>query len=162
MNLQYTEDVNKNKLFTKEIPMKGKKMTSAERKNKLESDKLERRKVFRELLTHLQRGLSLTCFGPLSDSSIYEYCKTYPEEFKAEELQEALRQGKNWWESIGQSQTNGSCMGNSRTWFYNMANRYGWRDKVDIESDNKHSLNVNVVSYATSKTSKLTENKDQT
>lgn len=142
--------------------MKGKKMTHSERKLKLEFDKTERRKVFRELLIHLQKGLSLQCFGPLSDSSIYEYCKKYPEEFNQQELQEAIRDGRDWWENIGRSQANGSCMGNSRTWFYNMANRYGWRDKLDVESDNKHALNVNVVSYASSKVSATTVNKDQT
>lgn len=132
--------------------MKGKKRTCAERQAKLENDKTERRKVFKELQAHLARGLSIDCFPPLSKRSIYDFCKAYPDEFTLEGLEDAARQGKLWWENIGTSQANGSCMGNSRTWYYNMSNRYGWRDKVDIESDNKHSVSVNVVSYASTKT----------
>lgn len=133
--------------------MKGKKMTCSERKKKLESDKTTRRQTFKELCIHLAKGLSLDCFSALSKDSIITYCDKFPDEFIKEELQQAIRDGKDWWENIGRSQANGSCMGNSRTWYYNMSNRYGWRDKVDIESENKHSVSVNVVSYASTKPS---------
>lgn len=131
--------------------MKGKKMTPRERGEMIAGDKNERRKIFKELCDHLKRGYSLDCFVPLSDFSIRKYLKLYPEEFCEEELQETLREGKVNWETIGMRQADGSCLGNSRSWYYNMANRYGWREKIDIEAEHKGQVSVNVVSYASKK-----------
>jgi hypothetical protein len=133
--------------------MKSKKMSASERKAKIEKDKIERRKVFKELCDHVRQGYSLDCFGPLSDTSIRTYIKSYPEEFVEEELALAIRHAKAYWEQIGRRQSDGSCLGNSRSWYYNMANRYGWRDKVEIEAEHKGQISVNVVSYASSKRS---------
>ncbi len=131
--------------------MKGKKLTTKERIEKLEADKIERKKIFRELCEHIAGGLSLESFGPLSDTSIKKYLSTYPEEFIEEELKDAMRRGRSYWESIGKRQANGECLGNSRTWFYNMANRFGWREKLEVEAEHKGQVNVNIVSYASKK-----------
>lgn len=131
--------------------MKGKKMSVKERILKLEEDKNERRKIFRELCTHVAAGYSIDCFAPISDQSIRKYLKTYPEEFIEEELANAMREAKAYWEDLGKRQSNGSCLGNSRSWFYNMANRFGWREKIDIEAEHKGQVNINVVSYSTKK-----------
>lgn len=136
--------------------MKGKKLTAKERREKLEADISERRKVFRELCDHIASGLSLESFGPLSDVTIKKYLSLYPEEFIEEELKDAMRRGRSYWESIGKRQANGDCLGNSRTWFYNMANRFGWREKLDIEAEHKGSVNVNVVNYSSKKPSQST------
>jgi hypothetical protein len=136
--------------------MKGRKLTYKERVNKLESDSNERKKIFRELCQHLARGYSLDCFALLSDMSIKKYLKAYPNEFNQEELEDSLREGKQMWEGIGHKQARGDCLGNSRSWYYNMANRYGWREKIDIEAEHKGSLAVNIVSYASSKVPKDT------
>ncbi len=133
--------------------MKGKKLSVKERIAKAEQDKQERIKIFKELISHISTGYSLDCFGPLSDKSIGYFLKTYPQEFVQEELDNAMRDGKNYWENIGHRQAQGSCLGNSRTWYYNMANRFGWREKIDIEAEHKGSVNINVVSYATRKDS---------
>lgn len=137
--------------------MKGKKLSAKERREKLENDKSERRKIFRELCDHVSRGYSLDCFGPIGDDSIRKYLKVYPEEFVQEELDDAMRKGKAQWEDIGHRQANGTCLGNSRTWYYNMANRYGWREKLEVEAEHKGQVNINVVSYATQKASKHNE-----
>ena len=133
--------------------MKGKKVTSRERIQRLGEDANERRKVFKELCDHVAGGYSLDCFALLSDVSISKYLKLYKEEFIEEELRDAIRKGKCYWESIGQRQANGTCLGNSRSWYYNMANRYGWREKIDIEAEHKGQVTVSVVSYASKKVS---------
>lgn len=133
--------------------MRGKKLSVAEHKAKIESDKIERRKVFKELLAHLENGYSLDCFPTLSDTSIKDYLKRYPDEFNEEEFVKALRNGKLGWEDIGRRQANGSCLGNSRSWYYNMVNRYSWHEKAQVETKNEHQVQVNVVSYATKKPS---------
>lgn len=137
--------------------MKGKKLTAGERINKLENDAVERRKIFKELLAHLEQGLSLESFGPLSANSIRKYLNLYKDEFVQEELEEAQRKGRSFWESIGKRQANGECLGNSRTWFYNMANRYGWREKLEVEAEHKGQVSVNVISYASREASQDNE-----
>lgn len=134
--------------------MKGKKLTLSERKAKLEADKTERRKVFNELLRHIQAGYSLESFDLLSPNTVRGYFVKYPEEFVQEEYDASLRKGRGFWEDIGKRQANGQCLGNSRTWFLNMANRFGWREKIEVEAEHKGSLNVNVVSYASKKPSR--------
>lgn len=135
--------------------MKGVKTTIKQRMGKLAHSKAERARVFKELCTHLRQGYSLQSFEPLSDTSIKTFLKTYPEEFIQEELDAALRKGRDSWEVIGRRQADGSCLGNSRSWYYNMANRYGWREKIDIEAEHKGQVNVNVISYSSLK--KLTD-----
>lgn len=139
--------------------MKGKKLSTKERIAKLEQNKIERRKIFKELCEHVAAGYSLDCFGPLSIVSIKGYIKTFPEEFIQEELDDALRKGKVFWEDIGRRQARGDCLGNSRTWYYNMANRYGWREKLEVEAEHKGQVNVNVISYASRKASSDSESK---
>ncbi len=132
--------------------MKGKKLTGTERQARAEQDAKERSKIFSELCGHVKAGYSLQCFGPLSEITVRKWLKVYPKEFNEEELATALRLGQSGWEEIGRKQSNGTCLGNSRSWYYNMANRYGWREKVDVTAEHKGQVNVSVVSYATQQT----------
>jgi hypothetical protein len=134
--------------------MKGKRLSASERRARIETDITERRKVFAELCNHIREGYSLDCFPALSEKTVKLYLDLYKEEFVREDLDNAMRQGKVGWENIGRRQANGECLGNSRSWYYNMSNRYGWRDKVDIEAEHKGNLQVNVVSYASTKASR--------
>lgn len=133
--------------------MKGKKLTYKERVLKLESDSTERRRIFNLLCQHLADGYSMESFSELSVNSIKRYINLFKEEFVEEELEEARRKGRDAWERIGRKQADGECLGNSRSWFYNMANRYGWREKIDIEAEHKGQVAINIVSYASSKQS---------
>jgi hypothetical protein len=108
----------------------------------------ERLKVFNALCKHLEQGYSMDCFDELSEGTIKKYFDVYPEEFDSERLSEALRNGKRFWESVGRKQACGECLGNSRSWYYNMANRYGWRERLDATVEAKGTLQVSVVSYA--------------
>lgn len=137
--------------------MKGKKLSREEKEAKLEADANERRVLFRKLCAHLEEGLSIESFYLVSDKTIYRMLENYPKEFDKEELLIAKKQGRDYWERIGQRQARGDCLGNSRTWFYNMANRYGWRDKIDVEAEHKGSVSINVVSYATKKATQGTD-----
>jgi hypothetical protein len=138
--------------------MKGKKMNGRELKAQLEKDAELRRKVFKQLVAHLEEGYSLDCFPPCCEKSIKEYLIRYPEEWIEEDFVNAMRSGKQGWEGIGRRQATGECLGNSRSWQYNMSNRYRWRDKVDIEQETRGQVQVSVVSYCSKKTDKT---KDQ-
>ena len=131
--------------------MKGRKLTHKERVEKLESDASERRRICNALCAHLSEGYSFESFSEISTNSLKRYMNLYKEEFDQEEIEIARQKGRDAWERIGHAQANGQCLGNSRTWFYNMSNRFGWRDKIDIEAEHKGNLAVNIVSYASSK-----------
>jgi hypothetical protein len=133
--------------------MKGKKLTEKEKKQKLMDEKSYRRRIFSELLKHLEKGLSLDCFAELSEQTILEHCERYPEEFVKEKIIESGRKAKEMWETIGYQQSKGQCLGNSRSWVYNMINRYGWTDKTKIEQEVKGEVKVNIINYASKNTS---------
>jgi len=140
-----------------ECMSKRKRLSSSERGRMIAESPELRKKIFERLLEHVRNGYSLSCFDELSEVSVRKYLKTYYEEFIEEDLDEAMRTGMQRWESIGKRQAEGSCLGNSRSWFYNMANRFGWREKVDIKAEHDGNMNVNVISYATSKQLKTDE-----
>ena len=130
---------------------RGKKMTQKELVAKLATDTKTRKATFKDLLSHILKGYSLDCFGPLSEESIRTYIKAYPEDFVWEDLEIAMRQAKEGWEDIGRRQADGHCIGNSRSWYYNMVNRYGWHEKAQIDTKHDGQVTVNVISYASTK-----------
>lgn len=130
--------------------MKGKKLSYKERVEKIKTNASERRKVFNSLLEHLRGGLSVEAFPLINHRVIREIIKNHPLECPVEELEHAIDEGRAFWEKLGRRQADGSCAGNSRTWFYNMANRYGWSDRQHVENKHDGQVNVNIVSYATS------------
>lgn len=131
--------------------MNTKRMSAKDRHKQLADSPNERKKIFKNLCRHVEQGFSLESFPELSDVTILKYLSLYPEEFIQEELDESKRRGRVNWEAIGRKQATGECMGNSRSWYYNMANRYGWRERVEVEAEHKGQVNINVVSYATLK-----------
>jgi hypothetical protein len=137
--------------------MRGKKLSHKETIEKLEIDAAFRREIFKNLLEHIREGYSLDCFSTLSDKSILEYTKTYPNEFDAGQIEIAMRDAKVYWEGLGRRQAEGSCLGNSRSWYYNMVNRYNWHEKAQVSTDNKHSVEVNIIDYASTKKPKDTQ-----
>lgn len=142
--------------------MKGKKVSSIERLRKAEADKNERVRLFKGLCSHVANGFSLDCYPEMSLACIEEWIKRFPEEFDENLLKEALRKGKVYWEGLGRAQANGTCLGNSRTWFYNMAHRYKWSDRVQVEQEHKGQVSVNVVSYASKKVLQGTQSEQGT
>ena len=128
--------------------MRGKKEGAKARGARLADDAGERRRIFRELLKHIQGGMSLESFPDMSADTVHHYLEAFPEEFCPQEYAKAMRAGRLFWEGLGRRQATGECLGNSRTWFYNMANRFGWRERVDVESTHKGEVGVTVVSYA--------------
>jgi hypothetical protein len=142
--------------------VKGKKMTHKERVEKLEKDKIYRQEICRKLCAHLANGYSFESFTEISIVSLKKSMVSYPEDYDEGNLQQAIQQGRDMWETIGKRQASGDCLGNSRSWWLNMAHRYKWSDRVAIEAEHKGNVNVNIVSYATSKGSKDTSQQTNT
>jgi hypothetical protein len=127
------------------------KLSAKELAIQLQIDPNLRTDLFKKLLKHVKDGFSLDCFSLIGYDAIQKYLKEYPLEFVQEELDTAIREAKGFWEGIGRDQSIGKCMGNSRAWYYNMVNRYGWRERVDVKADVTGSVSVEVINYASKK-----------
>lgn len=127
-----------------------KKLGAKERLESLRSSKDARAQVMEGFLRHVRAGYSTDCYEEASISTIKMLLKDFPGEFDEEELLEAERAGKRGWEQIGRRQADGSCLGNSRSWYYNMSNRYGWSDRSKVEQENSGAITVTVTSFADS------------
>jgi hypothetical protein len=137
--------------------MAKKEMSFDERQALFHSTSSYRKEVFDGLLKHLRDGFSVDCYSKCSVRLIEESIKKYPLEFRQEAIDEAMADGKAGWEALGKAQANGTCMGNSRTWFYNMAHRYKWSDRQTVDSNVSGSVSVNVVNYSRPKPSSMDE-----
>lgn len=132
---------------------KRKRLSGKALENEMQGNAELRREIFEGLLRHLRAGYSLDCYGPVGQSTIEEFTKSYPNEFNVGELIEATREAKQGWEQLGRHQADGSCIGNSRSWVYNMINRYDWTDKTKVETTGTQAVNVNIVSYTSTQAS---------
>jgi hypothetical protein len=121
--------------------------TYRERRNALEDDEQYRTWIHKKLLAHLREGLSAQCFGIIDKTTMAEAIKNHPESFDLREIEHAIDEGQAMWEKLGHAQANGKNLGNSRTWYYNMSNRYGWSERSKQEIDSKQAVTVSVVSY---------------
>jgi len=127
-----------------------------EKKRDLNTDAEYRSIVFEKLLKHIRGGYSIDCFTTMSAEKIELFLNLYPLEFIREELDEAIRDAKQGWEEIGRKQSNGTCLGNSRSWYYNMSNRYGWSERAQVKQEHTGSIKVDVVNYADTRSSSST------
>lgn len=127
---------------------KGKRRDSKDLISLARNDSALRKKLFADLKRHIVAGYSLDCWDVMGQLTIEDFLTKYPEEFDAEELLAAQRKGKLGWENIGRRQAEGTCLGNSRAWYYNMAQRYGWSERQQIDLKHDGQVNVAIVSYA--------------
>lgn len=102
------------------------------------------------LIDHMATGLSYEAFAGLigvSKQTLYDWEKVNPDFLDAKGI--GLERGRIFWETLGVkhivniSSSEGGKGGSSTTvalnstvWVFNMKNRFGWRDKQDIEHSN--------------------------
>lgn len=66
----------------------------------------------------------------INRDTLLEWEKTYPEVSGAIKIGTAFSEG--WWMKQGRNNI-GNIKFNTALWFINMKNRFGWRDKQDVE-----------------------------
>lgn len=108
--------------------------------------------ILKKFFEHVEQGFSVESFPDAKKITIDKWLNelNYDEEI----LEKSKRKGRLVWEIIGKKQSEGTCLGNSRSWYYNMANRYGWQDKISVDADVKGALSVEIVNYSRSKEEK--------
>ena len=128
-----------------------KRESGVEIRRGLESSSEYRKKLFERLLAHVREGYSIESFGPIGPETLRRAIGRWPDDFVQEDLDRAARDGRDGWERIGRRQATGECLGNSRSWYYNMSHRYGWSDRVDARVEHSGAVDVTVVNYGSPK-----------
>lgn len=99
-----------------------------------------------KLIEHMREGLSFETFGAVigvARDRVYVWAKKHPE--FAEAKKEALDLCQLFWEQLGRDGARGGIHNfNMGAWCFNMKNRFGWRDKKDVEVSGDVNTTVNV------------------
>lgn len=71
----------------------------------------------------------------------YDWVEKYPEFADAYELGKQASQA--WWLKLGRAGATGKVQVQPSIWIFNMKNRLGWKDRVEVESENEaEPLNI--------------------
>lgn len=91
------------------------------------------------LESHFKSGFSFDSFGGIvfvSRETLYSWTRKHKEFLDTKKQFETS--SLLWWEQMGQHGAAGKLPGfNSGTWIFNMKNRFGWRDRQEIDIGNK-------------------------
>jgi len=100
--------------------------------------KKERVSACNAVRKHLESGLSQDCFIDADWDTVERYIKDFPEDFPTEKIAASKRKGRKFWEILGiKGATGVQANFNAASWIFTMKNKYGWRDKVDIDHGGK-------------------------
>lgn len=90
---------------------------------------------------HCNNGFSDECFVPCDMRTFRKYVEKM-NELQTKRVDEAQRKRQMFWEGMGTAGTFGHLPGfNGNAWRYNMANRFDWRDKRDVDVMDKREIN---------------------
>jgi hypothetical protein len=119
----------------------------AGRPTKFEEEHCER------IIDLMSQGYSIeACAGALGvhKDTIYEWIKVHPEFSDAKRIGESA--SRYFWEKLGITHVlnvssgnkfeNESTSLNSTVWIFNMKNRFGWRDKIEVSGDDDRPIAV--------------------
>ena len=101
----------------------------------------------RELEQHMNDGFSFESFGGklgVTEKTLHNWKnkhKDFLQSYKRGRLKSMLH-----WEEMGHDMVLAG-QGNATVWIFNMKNRFGWKDKQEIEQSG--DLNVNINDYGT-------------
>ncbi len=100
-----------------------------------------------KLIEHMgNQGLSYESFAGdvgVAVDTLYEWERRHKRFSEAKRI--GLAKNLLFWEKIGNAGTVGKLPGfNPGSWAKNMANRHGWRDKIETDNKHEHSGSVNL------------------
>ena len=78
-----------------------------------------------EVSVRVKLGIGTTAFETLiADSEVFR-----------ETIKECRDLCRHWWEETGRDLARGKIEGNAAVYIFNMKNRFGWRDKIELSGD---------------------------
>jgi len=113
---------------------------------------IQRKNLLDAYLNHVKTGYSDKSFIVCDMDTFNSYCKKYPNDFPTDIVEQARRERLLYWEKLGIEGTEGKIKNyNSRSWEFNMKNRFKWSEKIEVE--NKGSV-VTSISFIEKKKDK--------
>jgi hypothetical protein len=92
------------------------------------------------------------CALGMNETTWYRFLDEYEEFSQTEKERKTLSEA--WWNHRGREMVNGS-KGDSTVWIFNMKNRFGWKDRIDVDnrsSDRSMSPGNSILEKASSAT----------
>lgn len=87
---------------------------------------------------HIKKGFSDASFPDCEPKTFKRYLRLYPEDFDTDQIAECRRIRLLYWEASGIAGMSGKLPGfNANSWKYNMANRFGWSDRQQLDVNDK-------------------------
>lgn len=85
---------------------------------------------------HRAEGYSKESFPDCDYRTIESHLEKNPGlQPEKEKIEQAERRGRFTWEKIGKDLATGKIEGNATSYIFNMKNRYGWKDKHEIDQN---------------------------
>lgn len=111
----------------------------------------ERQALCKAYCDHISKGLSDTCFPECDMETFKDYRNKFAVDFDSDAITTAQRKRQLFWETIGINGTLGiphnyktktgiekeSKQFNAMSWKYNMSNRFGWKERQDMTTDDE-------------------------
>jgi hypothetical protein len=104
------------------------------------------------LIEHMKGGLSFEAFGGIADCSeqtLYNWREEYPEFL--ESYKKGVSYSLKHWEEMGHDMVLAG-QGNSATWIFNMKNRFKWKDRHDVTTNDNELKGLVSVNYGNQET----------
>jgi hypothetical protein len=101
-------------------------------------------KFIEEMHTFMADGYSFEAFAGhigVCHDTLNEWAKVHPEFSVAKNV--AISASRKWWDQVGRAGMTGKIKGfNATVWVFSMKNRFGWRDMVDMKSQEKKTITM--------------------
>ncbi len=109
---------------------------------------------------HLANGFSKESFLLCDPQTFRRYMAKYPQDFDTQKINEAERASRRFWEQLGIEGTRGkevkievkrkqngevrtTTQGfNATAWIFNMKNRFGWKDKIELGGGTQNKTEI--------------------
>lgn len=102
----------------------------------------ERKALAERFDKHCQDGLSDEAFE-IDPDTLKSYITKYPEDFAS--IKDSKLKRRIFWERMGNAGALGKVPGfNVTAWIFNMKNRFGWRDKMELQGKDGTELSYTV------------------
>lgn len=100
----------------------------------------ERKDLCKKYCEHIEKGYSDESFPECDIDTLKKYMAEYPDDFQVfgADVDRSKRIRRMFWEKIGILGTVGKLKGfSAKSWEFNMANRFGWRMRNDVTTENQ-------------------------
>jgi transposase len=104
--------------------------------------------MFDLIIDHMEKGYSKDSIAGLlriSRDTLYQWVKKYSD--FSDTIKEGEELSRLFWEQKANDHLTHYKDGkqlNSTVWIFNMKNRFGWRDKIDVEEKQTSDVNVEI------------------